>query len=164
MSTKKYIQLNGRFNEEMENYFKTSITGIKELSEIYIRITSHGGNTGSMVNMSGLVHDIVQNYNCKFISEIVIADSAALIFAINMHERHVDINSTATVHLPVPSKDQIVSIRELEEKQQAAIDFFIERTHLSQQQVVYLNNQKEILNFEHMMQFGIATKTVPLFN
>ncbi len=157
------IVLQGDFNAPMVKFFKEALRRQPKNESIVCRIDSLGGNGHSMNFMSGHMAVMTKYHKSRFISQIVVAESAALIFAVNMHERHVTKSSVGSIHLPVRNMNVIVGAHEpnLEIKNKSVIDHFVSRTKLTAKEVISLEGK--FLSAEEMLYYGIATKLVESF-
>ncbi len=158
------IVLQGDFDARMAQFFKEELRKRSENSTVFVRIDSIGGNGHSMNLMSGFMVVMAKYKKCRFIAQIARAESVALIFAVNMHERHVLKTSVGSIHLPVRNANVIIGAHEpiLEIKNKSVIAHFVSRTKLTSEDIFSLE-QKELYG-EQMVHYGIATSLVETFN
>ncbi len=150
------IPIDGEFNKNMVKQFKISLRRVLPTQrEIRIRINSHGGDVESMAIMNGFVYYFTQ-YKYHFIAEIEYAESSAMLFAVNMHERIVCDKSFGAIHLP-ESKDKSTKIQQTKH----FISIFEKQTKMDISNIERLNNV--MLSSTDLLDLGIATKKVPFF-
>ncbi len=167
-TTRKLIHLRGRFNRDMVKSFKQQARKIfadhQEKAaplNFVIRVNSRGGNIFIMNVLSAFVYYLAKYRKCTFVIQIEQAQSAALIFALNIPVREATIASVALIHLPVPAPGEVPSGDAIDVKQKQAIQFIGERTKLSHDQVAEFNNV--LIHGKQLVEYGIATTIVEAF-
>lgn len=157
------IDIFGRFDEVLSNKFTNSLKNISEHEHIICNIKSLGGNMKSWTEMTHLVCSLSDDYKVSFTAQIVHAESAALIFAVNMHNVIGTNKSIGAIHLPVPACNYLTEVtkEKIEVNQKKVAEFFIQRTNLSYIDVLALNNIQ--LSGAEMLKHGIIKNIVKSF-
>lgn len=157
------VHLDGTFDAVLVSKCKKALRTVdNSTNTIYVRVNSYGGNVFSMNVISAFLYFMVKYKKCEIIFEIIHAESAALMLAVNFPVRHVTNNSLGSIHLPIRSKGKYLSKQEIKEKEDAAIDFYIRKTKLKSEEEVRMLNGV-LLSAQEMIDFGIATKLVDEF-
>ena len=149
------IFVDGIFDKNMVKKFKQDLRSLiaNDIKEIIVNINSYGGDGESMAIMNGFVYVVSKYKGFKFIAKIHHAESCALLFAVNMHERHVNSNSKGSIHLPVSKHEETKFLQT-----KHFVDIFVKQTHLCKEKILNLNN--DLLNAKTMCEYGIATKLI----
>jgi|GEM_PF-5599265 len=155
------IRLEGHFDNKMAQYFKKCLRSCRPEIPIYLRIDSLGGNLHPMNLMSRLVYYATYNKGCSFIAQIVYAESAALMFAVNIPKRQITSKSLAVIHLPVLAKGVSLLEQGLDKKRDFAIQYLASKTKLQAPQILKLDMVP--LTNKELMTYGIATELVEDF-
>lgn len=157
----KFIYVNGKFDSTMVTYLKTELRSVTTGSKIIIRVNSYGGNIHAMNVMSALMYFMMKYKKCEVVVEIERAESAALMFAVNLPIRKVTKKSFGSIHLPVPRPNAYVTKSARENKINEAIRFFSRRTKLKKEEIPLYDGAE--LNYHQMLETGIATEMVEQF-
>ena len=159
------IRLESTFDKKLEARFLAGLDKLRGPEKVFARIDSVGGNLDVLNVMSLAAYTAITAHRCEIIAQIVRAESAAFIFAINMPVRQVMPNSVGQIHLPHLRKGEdpldpgINSVI----KREKAIEFIMRRTHckLTRQEIIDLEGIP--LGANEMLQYGIATEKVATF-
>jgi len=149
----------GEFGTQTATDFKNDLKKCESGSEIHIRINSVGKNVWVLTLMRAFMYFMEKYKQCRFVAEIENAQSAALLFAVIMHERHVIGTSAGEIHLPETNRggsdESEKSLRD------DFLRIFAKRTRLRAAEVAVLNRHP--LLCDDMVRDGIATKKVKKF-
>lgn len=140
--------------------FIESLMKESELSSILcLRIKSHGGNLRAYGEIANAMHELSKE-GIRFVGQADEVGSAAMLIFLNCDERWGRSDSYGFIHLPEPNQ-RGVSGKEQKEVSRKIISFIQERTNLSAETILSLNNVP--LFGKQMFEHGILTKEVTSF-
>lgn len=158
---KEVLFLNGEFNQGMIFLVKSKLRSMVD-GITTIRVNSIGGDVHVMNIISAFFYYLIKYKKNKVVFQIVYADSAALMLAVNFPIRLVTKDSKGSIHLPVAAEGENPSAESQKKKYNEAVDFYQSKTNLSREEIISLDGK--LLDAQQMLEARIATELVEDFD